>query len=93
MSGSMWQGMETRFTRPRRHSLTLLVDGWIRTVKLALFVALGFVCFMGESVTIQPPVPLPPSGNFGRVLRDPLRGRCRKPLGSGSHKAKKDHCM
>jgi hypothetical protein len=23
MSGSMWQGMETRFTLPRRHSLTL----------------------------------------------------------------------
>jgi hypothetical protein len=28
MSGSMWQGMETRALRPRRHPLTLPADSF-----------------------------------------------------------------
>jgi hypothetical protein len=31
-------------------------DGWIRTAKLAFFMALGFVRFDGESTSLQPPV-------------------------------------
>jgi hypothetical protein len=31
-------------------------DGWIRTAKLAFFVALGFVRFVGKSTSLQPPV-------------------------------------
>jgi hypothetical protein len=30
--------------------------GWIHTAKLAFFVALGFVRFVGESTSLQPPV-------------------------------------
>jgi len=30
--------------------------GWIHTAKLAFFVALGFVRFVGESTPVQPPV-------------------------------------
>jgi hypothetical protein len=30
-------------------------DGWIHTAKLALFVALSFVGFVGESTPFQPP--------------------------------------
>jgi len=33
-------------------------DGWIRTAKLALFVALSFLRFVGESRPFQPPVPI-----------------------------------
>ena len=31
-------------------------DGWILTAKLAFFMALGFVRFVGESTSLQPPV-------------------------------------
>jgi hypothetical protein len=31
-------------------------DGWIHTAKMAFFVALGFVRFVGESTSLQPPV-------------------------------------
>jgi hypothetical protein len=32
MSGSMWQGMETRAFRPRRHPLTLPADSPLRSL-------------------------------------------------------------
>lgn len=35
----------------------LRTDGWIRTVKSAFFVALGYLRFVGESTPVQPPVP------------------------------------
>ena len=31
-------------------------DGWIHTAKLAFFVALGYLRFVGESTSLQPPV-------------------------------------
>jgi hypothetical protein len=42
MSGSMWQGMETRAFRPRRHPLTLPLDGGNRCRLRAIFLASCF---------------------------------------------------
>jgi hypothetical protein len=50
--------------------------GWILTAKLALFVALGFVRFVGESRPsrwVEPP---------GRACRDPVETSCRYPAKS-----------
>ena len=33
-------------------------DGWIRTAKMAFFVATGLLRFVGESMSRQPPVPI-----------------------------------
>jgi protein-S-isoprenylcysteine O-methyltransferase Ste14 len=49
MSGSMWQGMETRAFRPRRHPLTLPVD-WRDSARFSnIFLASGFSCSQTES--------------------------------------------
>jgi len=43
--------MRTRGTRRERAGQA----GWIRTAKLAFFVELGFIRFVGESTSLQPP--------------------------------------
>jgi hypothetical protein len=56
MSGSMWQGMETRHTMPRRHSLTLPRGRLDSHRQTGFFRGFGFCPFRGQASSLQPPV-------------------------------------
>jgi len=52
-------------------------DGWIHTAKWAFFVALGFIRFVGESTSLQPPVPITCSvKGLKRRIDNSLLGEC-----------------